>query len=175
MEEIKFKYTDNNRYIFISIFCSFLSLGLLLSALYIDKIISYNTINNIIFLLCLIIGFLLFLGIPVFLIITYNKTEKYGIALIKNDSIELIINNIKHSININEIKNIKLTQNQVRMGKYAIWFYVYVLNIITTNKHIKIKASIDESKKTHENGGNVSIKILYNKIYDIIKSKNNGT
>jgi hypothetical protein len=167
MEEFRFRYTDNNRIIFTSIFCIFLSLALFLSAFFIDKIISNSTIINIIFLLCIIIGFLLFLLMPVFLIITYKKTEKHGIALFKNGCVELTLINIKHSININEIKQIKLTQNEVRKSRYAIWFYVYILNIITVNKHIKIKASIDESKEKYKNGGDVSLNILYKKICDI--------
>lgn len=175
MEEIRFRYTDNSRYIFISLFLCFLSIIFIFLAIYIGKIVSDNKIIDIIILLCLIIGFLLFLGIPVFLIVTYKKSEKYGIALIKDNCIELLLTNKKYLIKYDDIKNIKMTENQVRHIKAVVWFYVYVLNIITQNKQIKIKASIEESREIHENGGNVSLKILYNKLYDIMKNKNNGT
>jgi len=175
MEEFKFRYTDNDRYIYFSLFFCFLSLVFLLSTVYVGKIISNNRISDIIILLCLIISFLLFLGVPAFLIITYKKTEKRGIALFEDNCIELLLTNKKYSIKYDEIKNIKLNENQVRHGKYVVWFYVYILNIITKNKQIKIKASIEESKEIHENGSNVSLKILYNKLYDIMKEKNNGT
>ena len=171
MEEIKFRYTDDDKCVLILRFCYFFGLFLIIGSFLIQileiQIFIVNKNVHIFFIL----GFLIFyLGMLIPSIIKKKYSEKYGTAIINDNFIILNLSEKEYKICIDQIKELIMSESQVVRYTFTTWSRIYVLKIITENKLIKIKASIEESRKIYENMmGDVTLKVLYNKINNYIK------